>query len=642
VRTGNEETGITLRSDGDRARLHAWITIALVNVVLLAVLAAYRSRTVLAVVTTSADAFSRLLLVLHTATLAIAACTLSIGCVVLAGIIRRPRWGACAASSVHTFLWVLFVVDLKLFVLLGVHLDDRAVVESIGSRGFFAEVDPGAASYSSLAVFAAMVWFANLGSSSALQKWFARSRRERGRTLLLSACAAPVVATVLGWSWCTARAVTDQPALLDALPFFRGISRSLLPQVRATLHYPDPSLPAKALLQNRKNVILIVFESFRADVVTEALTPNLYALSKRDECLSPATTFSASHETAHSMFSLMYGIDAFYMDSAVQQRVDSWPLSTLKQNGYRLLGGSAAHLRGWSHSDSWISRFDRFEEFAEHGNQDDDEDLTRWAEKRIAGQESGQPFLLLLFLHATHHNYYYPPQFEIDRPVLDAGYDHFMGDDKLARFRTEVVNRYRNSVRYTDHLLGRIEAAVERAAGRAEYVLAVTADHAEEFWDRGLLGHSAARLINARTRVPLVICAPGLVARPVAFSGHVDVFPTLFDILGLTPRIDPALYSTGRSLLTAQQPERSLVVVSAAHRSLGDREVVVIDAGRKYQMQETVVAGRFALRNVTGMDDEPVPEAALRSPRSAQERRLDTALSRFVEFAPPHGGDSGR
>jgi hypothetical protein len=625
---------------GRSGALRPCLAAGLVNTALLVGFAAWQSRGVISVVTHRIDPLDELHFLLHMALLAMLACVVSIGCVVLAGAVGRARWGVWGASFIQTFLWVVVVVDLKVFQLLGVHLDDYAVVESIRSGGFVAEINVGATTYLSLAAFAATVWLANLGLLNASRKWSQGSEAKSRRSVVTPAATALVVTTALAWSWCTMRAVKTHPAFLEVLPFFRSICEPFLPQVDVTLTYPAPSLPADPVLRNRKSVILVVFESFRADILTEELTPHLYAFSKREGCIVPKYHFAGSHETASSLFSLMYGLDGFYIDLVAKQGSESWPLSTLKRNGYQLLGGCAARLRGWSQSDLWISQFDEFHEFADHGDYNDDEDLASWGEEQISRRDPGQPFLLLLFFHATHHNYYYPPEFEVDRPVLPVNYDHFMGDHKLARFRTEVFNRYKNSVRYTDHIFAWIAAAADRTAGEDRFVLVVTADHGEEFWDHGLLGHSAARLINARTRVPLLLFAPGSTAKPVAVAGHADVFPTLLDVLGLSPRVDPALYSCGRSLLAPDPADESVVVVSAAHRPFGKRELLAVNAGHEYHLRETLTPGRFSLRKVTGLEEENLPPAAARRLESGDLSRFERAFSRFVTITPP-GSEHG-
>jgi uncharacterized protein len=625
----------------DGPLLRPSLAAGLVNTALLVGFAAWQSRAVISVVTQRIDPIEELHFVLHMALMAMLACVASIGCIVIAQAVDRTRWGVWAASFIQSFLWVVVVVDLKVFQLLGVHLDDYAVVESIRSGGFVAEINLGAATYLSLAAFAATVWVANLGLLNLSRKRSRRSEGNGARSVVVPTAAVLAVMTALAWSWCTIRAVEAHPAFLEVLPFFRSICDPFLPQVNVTLTYPDPSLPANPVLRTRKSVILVVFESFRADVLTEELTPNLYAFSKREGCIVPKYNFAGSHETASSMFSLLYGLDGFYMDLVAKQGLASWPLSTLKRNGYQLLGGSAAHLRGWSQSDLWISQFDEFHEFADHGDHNDDEDLARWAEEQISRRDPERPFLLLLFFHATHHNYYYPPEFEVDRPVLPVDYDHFMGDHKLARFRTEVFNRYKNSVRYTDRLFARIAAAADRAPGKDRCVFVVTADHGEEFWDHGLLGHSAARLNNARTRVPLLLFVPASTAQPVALSGHADVLPTLLDVLGLHPRVDPALYSSGRSLLVPDPADQALVVVSAAHRPFGRRELLAVNAGREYLLRETFTAGRFSLRKVTKLDEQNLPGAAARRLDGGVMSRFESAFSRFLTITPPGSREHG-
>ncbi|RMH21154.1 MAG: tetratricopeptide repeat protein [Acidobacteria bacterium] len=91
--------------------------------------------------------------------------------------------------------------------------------------------------------------------------------------------------------------------------------------------------------------------------------------------------------------------------------------------------------------------------------------------------------------------------------------------------------------------------------GREEPTLVVlTADHGEAFGDHGELTHGLFAY-EATLKVPLVIWGPGIAAgedrRPV---GHVDLMPTVLDVLGLAPPAE----LPGRSLLSGRLGRREL------------------------------------------------------------------------------------
>jgi arylsulfatase A-like enzyme len=93
--------------------------------------------------------------------------------------------------------------------------------------------------------------------------------------------------------------------------------------------------------------------------------------------------------------------------------------------------------------------------------------------------------------------------------------------------------RYARDGRVADHFFGEILSAL-RDRGRLERtVVAVVADHGEEFLDHGEMGHGVS-MWTETLRVPFVLRAPGLV--PGVHRGRVsllDVVPTLVDLAGI-------------------------------------------------------------------------------------------------------------
>ena len=86
--------------------------------------------------------------------------------------------------------------------------------------------------------------------------------------------------------------------------------------------------------------------------------------------------------------------------------------------------------------------------------------------------------------------------------------------------------QYDDAVARIDAAMGRVLAHARRVLAR-DLVVAVTADHGEEFGDHGGVYHGST-LYDEQVRVPLVISAPGLTARRVSAPVElIDVAPTL-------------------------------------------------------------------------------------------------------------------
>lgn len=96
------------------------------------------------------------------------------------------------------------------------------------------------------------------------------------------------------------------------------------------------------------------------------------------------------------------------------------------------------------------------------------------------------------------------------------------------------VAQYDDAVSHIDAAMGRVLTHARRVFAR-ELVVAVTADHGEEFGDHGGVYHGST-LYEEQVRVPLVISAPGLTAQRVTAPVElVDVAPTLAALGGARP-----------------------------------------------------------------------------------------------------------
>ena len=103
---------------------------------------------------------------------------------------------------------------------------------------------------------------------------------------------------------------------------------------------------------------------------------------------------------------------------------------------------------------------------------------------------------------------------------------------------------YLGLIAEVDHHVGRIVAALAEGGVLDDTLVIFTADHGEMLGEHGMLGKSG--FFRAAFHVPLIVRAPmGVRGRVVeAFSEHVDLMPTVLDLLGL----EVPLQCDGRSL----------------------------------------------------------------------------------------------
>ncbi|HPM78211.1 MAG TPA: sulfatase [bacterium] len=167
-----------------------------------------------------------------------------------------------------------------------------------------------------------------------------------------------------------------------------------------------------------------------------------------------------------------------------------------------------------------------------------------------------------LFLHLFDPHWPYDPA---DRSLPGANADSFHGfvgevlpaDDTL---RAQWRERYRRDIRMADKALGRFIAKVKSLQQWENAWVIVTADHGEEWWDHGFLGH-AVTLHDEMLHVPLLVKKAGLnpvqtVDYPVSLA---DVLPTLTSRISLPgeQRFD------GMDLLAKPNEERAIWAADA-------------------------------------------------------------------------------
>lgn len=120
---------------------------------------------------------------------------------------------------------------------------------------------------------------------------------------------------------------------------------------------------------------------------------------------------------------------------------------------------------------------------------------------------------------------------------------------------------YERDLAATDAMIGRLLAALEAAQIGEETIVVFTADHGEQFMEHGRLVHGGHGLFDEVLRIPLLIAGPGIVPQAVdELVATVDVFPTLFDLLGVET---PGVFD-GKSLVAEGGTEPNVVASSGS------------------------------------------------------------------------------
>jgi len=192
-------------------------------------------------------------------------------------------------------------------------------------------------------------------------------------------------------------------------------------------------------------------------------------------------------------------------------------------------------------------------------------------------REARDRFFLWVHYQDPHGPYTPPAAFVDDAPLGDEPElplgEKQVGHGELPEYQAIGAERrpgfyrarYEAEVRYFDHELGRLLAALERSGRLADTLVAFTADHGESLGEHDYWFSHGQTVYSELVRVPLLVRYPAGAPRPAtterggyARSGelvsHYDLFPTVLAALGLRARP-----SHGTSLLDQRFPADRVV-----------------------------------------------------------------------------------
>lgn len=538
---------------------------------------------------------------------------------------RSPR--ALAVSAVFfQGLWLcLLLVDAKVFALYRFHLN--AMVANMVFGG--ALQDQVSLSWRTWLQVLAMV--AAIFSAQGLLAWACWRLLPAGRhrrrvlqawTLVVLLMGGGQVATAY-YDALGERAVIGQWNYLPwaqpitAKSFMRRLGvvsqqQSGLPDPRhAQLHYPLQ--PLRCQSHQRPNVLMVVLESLRHDVLTPRFMPRVSTLAQSARVYDHH--LSTGNATRYGLFGLLYGLPGGYWPSMLDEQRGSQLFKVLVQQGYDL------HLYG--SAPLYSPEFDRtvFADVRDQLHQGPSELTPDRRDRSIvaslqsdirASQAAQRPWFGFAFLDSTHAPYHMPA----DHPPLATP---MAAEIDFLRFGpdhdpTPELNRYHTAVHYADSLVGSLLDDLHAQGLDQNTIVLVTGDHAEEFNDLHLnyWGHNG-NFSNHQLQVPFVLRWPGQAGgHDARTSSHEDWVPTLMRHgLGCENAITD--YSTGQDLLAPPQGPRALVVESWSQRAVRQGEAIY-------------VFDKFG--NATALDTQylPLPQQA---PDPASIRAAWDALTRF-------------
>ncbi len=528
---------------------------------------------------------------------------------------RLQRIASVALLGCGTLLALYAVVSVRIFdalrspltyPLLSLASDMKTMGSSIGSF----------VSWNLIAAFALVP----LGWLLAVQRGrVATGATTARRTAAILATTVAVAWSLRGMSLASGRWSDRSDSLIAQSPhyeFIASVIREALGQTTPSLDlaFPDafledfaPRPGAASLLASRqrpRNVILVVLESTGAHYLSTYgnrwdTTPNLTRESRN------AVVFDAAYchvgLTANSLAAITLSLYPYMTWREYTEDYPDFPgesvADVLGARDYRTAFFLSGHLAYTNQGGFLAGRgFQALEDWKDFGGREalnswggtDDRLIDRALEWIDSGD--GRPFYTVLWTTQSHHPYDPVPGV----PEID----FFKGEPKPVD--DWDLGRYLNTIRYVDTQLGRLFDSL-RARGLAEdTAVVITGDHGEAFGSpHDVWGHGF-RLYEEGIRVPLVVWSPRLFpegSRSATVGGHVDISPTLLDLVGVKA---PASWQ-GRSVFSTARPGRAYFYAANDLYLLGVRD------GR-WKFVYDVTRGRDALYD---LDQDPTEQTNL-------------------------------
>jgi len=275
---------------------------------------------------------------------------------------------------------------------------------------------------------------------------------------------------------------------------------------------PTP-LPAQVFSGNRPHMVLVVFESTRADVLGKRIggrpvAPNLEALAAAGQAGGPI--YSHVGFTTESLKSIFSG-------RLAPRKGDPSLFTDLKASGYRIgvYSGQPEDFGGISdtvamrasadvHVDAETLRDKRAFDFAAKGSLIVDErHLLAEFDRTLGARGWDQPHFVYFNFQSAHFPYHHDGiPARITAQPLPRG---AIGADRAS----EVQATYWNAVANADVWLGEVIARLKDKGVWDQTLLIVTGDHGEDLFEDGFLGHG--HVINARQNGTLLVAnRPGV------------------------------------------------------------------------------------------------------------------------------------
>jgi membrane-anchored protein YejM (alkaline phosphatase superfamily) len=394
-----------------------------------------------------------------------------------------------------------------------------------------------------------------------------------------------------------------QPFTFAKLATRFGLTAKRQTAFKMTAHSFNVSYPLHAIERasdhGRYNIVWLVAESLRADMLDPNIMPKSYAFSEK--ALRFEQHYSEGNGTRMAMFGMFYGLYGNYWFNFLHDNRGPVLIDLLLEDDYQMNMFTSARFSYPEFDKTIFARLpqkclhDETENSPGPGWQRDRENVGRLIDF-IENRAPERPFMTFMFFESPHARYYFPPENAIAKPYLE---ELNYATANIERDIGLIFNRYINSCNHLDSQIWRIIHYLEQSDLLRSTIVLITGDHGEEFMEKGRWGHNSA-FSEEQTRTPLIIWIPGVEPRKIRrMTSHLDIPATILSALGVTS--PPEDYSLGFDL--TGDTVRDFTVLS------GWDTLAYVD--EEYKAVFPIRFYKIARQRVTTKDDAPVSDASV-------------------------------
>ena len=221
------------------------------------------------------------------------------------------------------------------------------------------------------------------------------------------------------------------------------------------LTYPKEGLTFR---QTKKpNVLIIIMDAWRYDMLNPETTPNCYAFSKEAQVFS--NHFSGGNASRFGVFTLLYGVHGYYWQSFLAERRSSVLIDELQKHGYDFHILSSTRLTYPEfRKTAFINIPDKiYDNFEGKSSDVKDAQLAENYMQWLDTRKTKSPYFSFIFFDSPHGPYSFPVSYEKFKPSnKDINYLTLNKKDG-----TVLRNSYKNALLYDDSLVGEDHKQIE-------------------------------------------------------------------------------------------------------------------------------------------------------------------------------------